>query len=497
MKESQDPSNRLLKHHPPGKRRGIFNRSSKPGVLHDDKHSNKDRNIPPSATPKPPATMTLALTRNPDDAQPVRRSIDNAARPQSNPKDKREKNEPLLSTAPDQQRNNSREGDQENGKLNLFPGQAAISHINITVHGKTACEGPDNAIQQEMMVEKSNTEELPIKDDAVDNPDVDPEQASLDIGGNIARLECELQGKCKEVDNLLNLNHQKETEILELKKEVASLGKEVLAMHESIKSQDNLIEEKESQRRALQQDLHQVKSNSSCLRNEMETLKARSLTQERLLSDFQATLEQRDLAIACLKSSHDGHKTEIATLNQRIQQSNAKIKEQEKDIETYKQTFEELKDYIVEREKQINQLSENNEYLSNVISETKKPLAQNHVDSYYLDRIDALNHFISSHVAEMCKWEASRTFRPSDAGLKEVLRLVGPLGKSDVAYLRNTFIWTLNKDSRRRIVALRFLIGLCLHKFIFEKFAFGIETVRGEILRQTEDAILQIGMYST
>ena len=352
-------------------------------------------------------------------------------------------------------------------------------------------------MQQEMMVEESNTQEFPINNDVVDDPNVEPEQASLDIGANIARLEYQLQGKCKEVENLANLNHQKESEILELKKEAASLGKEVLAMHESIKAQDNLIKEKEPQRRALQQELHQMKSNFSLQRNEIETLKARSLAQERLLSEFQATLDQRNLEIACVKSSHDGHKTEIATLNQRIKQSDAKIKEQEKDIETYKQTFEELQNYIVEREKQINELTVNNDYLSNVISETKKPPAPNHVDSYYLNRVDALNHFISSHVAEMCKWEASRTFRPSDAALKEVLRLVGPLGKRDVAYLRTTFIWTLNKDSRRRIVALRFLIGLCLHKFIFEKFAFGIETVRGEILRQTEDAILQIGMYST
>jgi len=118
MKKGQDPSNRLLKHGPPARSRGIFNRSSKPGMLHDDKRSDKETNTPSSATPKPPAAMALAATRNLDDARSVRRSIDNAARPQGNPNDKREKNKPLPSAPPDQLRNNTGEGTQDKGTLN-------------------------------------------------------------------------------------------------------------------------------------------------------------------------------------------------------------------------------------------------------------------------------------------------------------------------------------------------------------------------------------------
>lgn len=183
-------------------------------------------------------------------------------------------------------------------------------------------------------------------------------------------------------------------------------------------------------------------------------------------------------------------KDQVRSLQQQIEESNSKTAE----LETI---FKTLEKHIETIELENLNLKSDIDSLRTYISNTKKAPSPTHVESYYVERLDQLNQFISSKVADLCKADASKTYRISaqaGSGVLDALAEHKPHGKRASVVLSRGLIWSLHNDPRRRIAVMRHIVAFFLWIHVFRVYAFSLDIMTSDALTEIEDSICSMGM---
>jgi chromosome segregation ATPase len=207
--------------------------------------------------------------------------------------------------------------------------------------------------------------------------------------------------------------------------------------------------------------------------------------------------QDQEKDISSLTKSNKDKAKNIRELSQQIQTLQQELDQSKADLAGYTENFHELVKHVEEAEQDKVRMSRRIEHLERCIAETRSPEAPNKVESYYIKKLERLNQYISSKVADLCKREHAKTFRASERAINNVLRTLQelePHGGVAATMLGQGSLWTLDTDVRRRIAVIRHIIALFLQSCVFDSFAFGLDPHASLILRKTEDTISKIGI---